>query len=68
MASFDLTTEEGRAAYWQQQQRDRIAYQHELWLSLQAPPEPRQRVIDAWMPLTLAIAERGIEIDPKDDV
>ena len=62
------SSEEERAALWRQQQRDRVRYQYDLWLSLQAPPEPRQEVMDDWEPILLAQAERAAgPTDPKDD-
>ena len=60
-------TEEERAALWRQQQANRIQFQRELWLALQAPPGPRQAVLDGWMPVLAWQAERGVTIDPEDD-
>jgi hypothetical protein len=60
--------EETRAALWRQQTADRIAYKLQLWRSLQAPPGPRQAVMDAWSPVLMAIAEaQAGPTDPEDD-
>jgi len=61
-------TEEERAALWRQQTLNRIAFKRDLWLSLQAPPEPRQEVMDDWAPYYLAMLERQAgPTDPEDD-
>lgn len=61
-------TEDDRAALWRQQTANRIKFQRDLWLALQAPPEPRQAVMDAWSPVLLAKAEREAgPTDPKED-
>jgi hypothetical protein len=61
-------TEEERAELWRQQTQNRIAFQIALWQQLQAPPEPRQAVIDAWTPVILAQAEAAAgPTDPEDD-
>ena len=68
MSSLDLTTEEGRAELWRQQARNRVAFQLDLWQQLQAPPEPRQAVLDAWAPVLLAQAEHEAgPTDPEED-
>lgn len=60
--------EETRAALWRQQVANRVEFQAELWLSLAAPPEPRQDVMDDWAPIFLWIAERRAgPTDPEDD-
>ena len=59
--------EEGRAALWRQQLVNRVAFKRDLWLSLQAPPEPRDEVMNDWMPLVLAELERQNPTDPEDD-
>jgi hypothetical protein len=62
------STEDDRAALWRQQTANRVAYQRDLWLSLQAPPEPRQAVIDAWAPVLMAQLERQAgATDPEED-
>jgi len=61
-------TEEERAALWRQQTINRIQFKTELWLSLQAPPEPRQEVMDDWAPVYLAQLEaQAGATDPEDD-
>jgi hypothetical protein len=61
-------TEDERAALWRDQLRNRVEFQLGLWGQLQAPPEPRQAVIDAWLPVLLWQAERAAgPIDPEDD-
>lgn len=65
---MSITDEEYRAALWRQQRAERAQFQLELWLSLQAPPEPRQEVLDDWMPLILWAAERNIVIPPEQDL
>ena len=68
MSSTDPLGEEARAALWRDQQRNRVQYQHDLWLSLQAPPEPRQQVMDDWEAILLAQAERAAgPTDPEQD-
>jgi hypothetical protein len=59
--------EETRAALWRQQQLNRVDYAVDLWRSLMAPPEPRQDVLDDWMPVILASAEHENPTDPEDD-
>jgi hypothetical protein len=60
--------EEARAAAWRQSTINRVNYAADVWASLQAPPEPRQAVMDAWSPVLLAQleAEAG-PTDPEDD-
>ena len=65
--SDDQLSEEARAQAWREQARTRVAYQRAVWAGLQAPPELRAAVIDAWMPIILADAERQSPTDPKDD-
>ncbi len=61
-------SEEERAALWQQQTINRIEFQSNLWNELQAPPEPRQAVLDAWQPVIMADAEvEAGWTDPEDD-
>jgi hypothetical protein len=61
-------TEEERAALWRQQTLNRIEFETDLWLSLQAPPEPRAEVFDDFEPLIAYIAqEQAGPTDPKDD-
>ena len=61
-------SEEERAALWRQQVAARMQFQGELWLSLQAPPEPRQRVLNAWAPVLMWQAERAAgPTDPEED-
>ncbi len=61
-------TEEERAELWRQQTQNRVQFEIDLWLQLQAPPEPRQAVMDAWMPVILAQAEAEAgPTDPEDD-
>jgi len=59
--------EEARAELWRQQQRNRVSFQMGVWLGLQAPPGPRQEVLDGWMPLLLAALERQNPTDPWED-
>jgi len=59
--------EEERAALWRQQTANRIRFQHDLWLSLQAPPEPRQQVMDDWQPLLLAQLEAQAGPTPPEE-
>lgn len=64
----DPLGEEARAEAWRQDVRDRVAYQLDVWAALQAPPGPRQAVIDAWMPVLMWQAERAAgPTDPEDD-
>jgi len=65
--SSDPRGEEARAAQWRDDVRARIAYQRDVWRSLQAPPGPRQRVLDEWAPVIAWMAERGVYIDPEED-
>lgn len=61
-------SEDERAEAWRQSVRNRIAFQRDLWLQLQAPPEPRQAVLDAWAPVILAQAERAAgPTEPEED-
>jgi len=57
-----IPDEEARAAQWRADQitlmRQRIA----ALRALAAPPEPAQRVREAWLPVVFAIAERGAEM------
>lgn len=59
--------EEARAALWREQRSARIAYQLGVWHALQAPPGPRQAVIDGWAPVLAWQAERDVYIDPEED-
>jgi hypothetical protein len=61
------TDEEARAKLWRDNQRARIKFQRDLWLSLQAPPGPAQAVRDAWAPVLAWQIERDIYIDPEED-
>jgi hypothetical protein len=60
-------TEEERAALWRQQQATRVQFQRDLWLSLRAPPAPRQAVLDGWQPVIAWQAERDVVTDPEED-
>jgi hypothetical protein len=51
-------TEDERAALWRQQTTNRIEFKTNLWLSLQAPPEPRQQVLDDWEAFIMFIAQQ----------
>jgi hypothetical protein len=59
--------EEARAALWREQTAERIAYQRDVWLGLQAPPGPAAAVRAAWAPVVAWQAERDVYIDPKED-
>jgi hypothetical protein len=59
--------EETRAALWRQQQINRVNYAADLWQALMAPPEPRDDVLNDWMPVLLASVERDNPTDPEDD-
>jgi hypothetical protein len=64
----DPLGEEARAEAWRDDVRARIAYQLDVWAGLQAPPEPRQAVLDGQMALILWQAERDAgPTDPEDD-
>lgn len=65
--SSDRDTEEARAEAWRADVRARVEYQLGVWRSLQAPPGPRQAVIDGWAPVIAWQAERQIETDPEED-
>ena len=60
-------TEEARAALWRDQQANRVAFKSNLWLELQAPPEPRQQVLEDWSPIVLANLEAQNPTDPEED-
>jgi len=63
----DRDTEEARAAQWRADVQARIAFQRELWLSLQAPPGPAAAVRAAWQPILAWQAERDVYIPPEED-
>ena len=67
MASNDALTEEARAAQWRDDLRARVAFQREVWLSLQAPPGPAAAVRAAWQPIVAWQAERDVYIPPEED-
>jgi hypothetical protein len=62
-----VSTEDERAALWRQQTANRIRFQRNLWLALQAPPGPRQAVLDGWMPVIQWQLERGVYVNPEED-
>lgn len=60
--------EEARAALWRDQQRQRAAFQAQLWASLRGDPAARDQLLAAWAPVIWWLLERQEpSIAPDED-
>jgi hypothetical protein len=57
-----IVDEEARAALWRTQQLTLLRQRVAMLRALAAPPEPAREVREAWLPVVLALDERGAEL------